>query len=33
MAASRLCDAPGFARSMETVYRTMWHRWCVARAP
>ena len=26
--ASRLMDAPRFARDVETAYRTMWHRWC-----
>jgi protein O-GlcNAc transferase len=28
MAASRLCDEPGFARKMEGAFRTMWQRWC-----
>jgi predicted O-linked N-acetylglucosamine transferase (SPINDLY family) len=25
---SALCDAKGFAHSLETAYRTMWHQWC-----
>jgi len=28
VAASPLCDAPAYARSMETAYRDMWGRWC-----
>jgi len=28
MTASTLCDAKVFARSVETAYREMWHRWC-----
>ncbi len=31
MAASVLCDAKGFARSVEAAYRKMWHRWCGCR--
>ena len=27
MAASTLCDAPAFARSVETAYREIWERW------
>ena len=26
--ASPLCDAPRFARSIESAYRSMWQRWC-----
>jgi len=33
MAASPLCDAPGFARKLEAVYRTAWKRWCAAEKP
>jgi len=29
--AGRLCDAKGFARSVEAAYRKMWHRWCQTR--
>jgi protein O-GlcNAc transferase len=29
MAASSLCNAPAYARSVETAYRDMWRRWCV----
>jgi protein O-GlcNAc transferase len=32
MAASPLCDGPGFARNVERAYRQMWVRWC-ERAP
>jgi predicted O-linked N-acetylglucosamine transferase (SPINDLY family) len=28
MAASPLCDAPGFAHKIESVYRSMWRHWC-----
>jgi predicted O-linked N-acetylglucosamine transferase (SPINDLY family) len=28
MARSRLMDANGFTRSLESAYRQMWHRWC-----
>ena len=28
MTASTLCNAKGFARSVEKAYRKMWHRWC-----
>ena len=28
IAASRLCDAPAFARDVEAAYRTMWRTWC-----
>ena len=28
MAASPLCDAKAFVRSMEDAYRTMWQNWC-----
>lgn len=31
MAASALCDAKGYAESLETAYRQMWHRWCKSR--
>jgi protein O-GlcNAc transferase len=27
VAASPLCDAPAFARNIESAYRAMWHRW------
>ena len=28
MAASTLCDAKGYARSVEDAYRKMWYSWC-----
>ena len=28
MAGSQLCDAHGFARRLEGVYRDVWRRWC-----
>jgi predicted O-linked N-acetylglucosamine transferase (SPINDLY family) len=28
--ASKLCDAPGFARALEAAYRTIWRTWCAA---
>jgi predicted O-linked N-acetylglucosamine transferase (SPINDLY family) len=33
MAASPLCDGPGFARTLEDAYRQMWRRWCAGEAP
>ncbi|MBL7185319.1 MAG: tetratricopeptide repeat protein [Phycisphaerae bacterium] len=27
---SPLCDKKGFTRSLEDVYRKMWHQWCVS---
>jgi predicted O-linked N-acetylglucosamine transferase (SPINDLY family) len=30
MRRSELCDAAGFARSMEGAYRRMWRAWCAA---
>jgi predicted O-linked N-acetylglucosamine transferase (SPINDLY family) len=32
MAASPLCDAPAFARTVEAAYRTIWQRWCEGSA-
>jgi protein O-GlcNAc transferase len=32
MKASPLCDAPGFARRVEGVYRDLWQRWCDSAA-
>ena len=32
LAGSPLMDAPGFARRIETAYRSMWRRWCTATA-
>jgi predicted O-linked N-acetylglucosamine transferase (SPINDLY family) len=32
LAASALCDGPGFARKMENAYRMAWRRWCEAQA-
>ena len=26
--ASPLCDAAGFTRDLEAIYRTMWKKWC-----
>lgn len=31
LAASPLCDGPGYAQQIENAYRTMWRRWCAAR--
>jgi len=28
---SALCDAPGFARAVETTFRDMWREWCSAQ--
>lgn len=28
---SPLCDAPGFTRRLEGVYRDLWRRWCAGR--
>jgi predicted O-linked N-acetylglucosamine transferase (SPINDLY family) len=28
LAASPLCDAAGFTRSLESAYRDMWQAWC-----
>jgi protein O-GlcNAc transferase len=33
MRASRLMDAPHFARATEAAYRTMWREWCANAAP
>ncbi len=30
MRTSRVMDAPAFARNIESAYRQMWQRWCVA---
>lgn len=32
LAASALCDGPGFARDMEAVYRSLWHDYLVRAA-
>jgi predicted O-linked N-acetylglucosamine transferase (SPINDLY family) len=32
MMASPLGDAPRFVRDLETVFRTMWRRWCADRS-
>jgi predicted O-linked N-acetylglucosamine transferase (SPINDLY family) len=32
METSPLMDAPRFARNVETVYRTLWERWCARSA-
>ncbi len=29
MATSPLCDAPAYARSVESAYRDMWRTWCI----
>ncbi|MDR3439572.1 tetratricopeptide repeat protein [Telmatospirillum sp.] len=31
LAASPLCDGPGFTRGLERTYRDIWRRWCQAR--
>ncbi len=31
MAAGTLCDAKGYAESLETAYREMWYCWCRSR--
>lgn len=31
MSAGSLCDAKGYAESLEEAYRKMWHRWCKSR--
>ena len=33
MLASRLMDGKGFARGVESAYRTMWERFCAGEAP
>lgn len=30
--ASPLCDAPGFTRRLEGIYRDLWRRWCAGQA-
>jgi len=30
---SALCDAPAYARSIETAYRDMWRKWCEKPQP
>jgi len=30
MAASALCDRTGFARAIESAYRSMWRQWCAS---
>ena len=32
MAASPLCDARSFTRSLEQAYRALWRRWCDERS-
>jgi predicted O-linked N-acetylglucosamine transferase (SPINDLY family) len=31
LAASTLCDTAGFTRRLESAYRDIWRRWCLAR--
>ncbi|MEW6519910.1 MAG: tetratricopeptide repeat protein [Thermodesulfobacteriota bacterium] len=31
LAASPLCDGPGFTRELEGAYRAMWRKWCSSR--
>lgn len=31
LAASAVCDAPGFVRKLEAAYREAWHAWCAGR--
>jgi predicted O-linked N-acetylglucosamine transferase (SPINDLY family) len=31
MAKSPLCDAPAFARDLESLYRDIWRKWCSAK--
>jgi len=33
MAASALCDGPGFARRIEAAYRDIWRHWCDQTTP
>jgi protein O-GlcNAc transferase len=33
LGSSSLCDAVGFAQSVENAYRQMWQRWCDATTP
>ncbi|MEO5375245.1 MAG: tetratricopeptide repeat protein, partial [Alphaproteobacteria bacterium] len=33
MAASAICDGPGFAREIETAFRAMWRTWSEGRQP